>query len=151
MTTACAASLTAADESEILALLERLQRAHSDKDAIAIASCYTPTAVICDLAPPLSHCGVDLVEKQSWLDSWDGPIKLELHGGPLMANGGLAVYQVYTRMSGTKRPTGSLVNFWKRDTFCLSRDETGWRIAHHHTSVPLYMDGSLRPAFDLSP
>jgi len=34
---------------------------------------------------------------------------------------------------------------------CLRREEGDWRIVHEHTSVPFYMDGSLRPAFDLKP
>jgi ketosteroid isomerase-like protein len=134
-----------------VALLERLRRAHRDKDAMAIAGCFTPTAVVCDLAPPLSHCGIGLAEKQSWLDSWDGPITLEPYGGSLTVDGCLAVYHGYTRISGIKRPANTLVDFWKRDTFCLRRDKADWLIAHHHTSVPLYMDGSLRPAFDLTP
>ena len=34
---------------------------------------------------------------------------------------------------------------------CLNRVNGAWRIAHLHSSVPFYMDGSLRPAFDLQP
>ena len=33
----------------------------------------------------------------------------------------------------------------------LRREENGWQIVHEHVSVPFYMDGSLRPAFDLQP
>jgi PhnB protein len=43
------------------------------------------------------------------------------------------------------------VNFWMRETLCLARRGSGWRIVHEHTSVPFYMDASLRPAFDLEP
>jgi ketosteroid isomerase-like protein len=33
-----------------------------------------------------------------------------------------------------------------------TRDEHGaWKIAHEHTSVPFYMDGSFRAAIDLKP
>ena len=149
MTTAGPTSPAAADEREILALFERLRRVFRDKDAVAIAACYTPNAVVCDLAPPLSRVGIEQATGQSWLDSWDGPIKLEPHAGSLTVDGALAVYHGVTRLSGSKRPAGTPVSFWKRDTFCLRRDEAGWRIAHHHTSVPLHMDGS--PAFDLTP
>ena len=151
MTTGRVTSPIVEAERAILALLERLRRAHRDKDATAIVACYSATAVVCDLAPPLSHCGIDLIEEQSWLDSWDGPIALEPHGGSLTVDGGLAVYRGCTRLSGIKRPAGTPVSFWKRDTFCLRRDDAGWHIQHHHTAVPLYMDGSLRPAFDLTP
>lgn len=107
-----------------------------------IAACYTPTAVVCDVAPPLSHCGIDRAETQSWLDSRDGSVTLESREGSLTVETGLAVYQGYTRLSGTNRPAGTPVGFGKRDTFCPRRNEAGWRIAHHHTSSPLYMGGS---------
>jgi ketosteroid isomerase-like protein len=38
-----------------------------------------------------------------------------------------------------------------RATVSLRRHQGGWQIVHEHTSVPFYMDGSLRPAFDLQP
>jgi ketosteroid isomerase-like protein len=38
-----------------------------------------------------------------------------------------------------------------RETLCLEREADSWRIVHEHTSVPFYMDGSMRPAFDLKP
>jgi hypothetical protein len=40
---------------------------------------------------------------------------------------------------------------FEREAVIFSRSEGGWRIVHEHTSVPFYMDGSLRPAFDLEP
>jgi ketosteroid isomerase-like protein len=43
------------------------------------------------------------------------------------------------------------IDFWLRDTFCPKRHGDRWRIVHMHSSVPFYMDGSLRPAFDLAP
>jgi ketosteroid isomerase-like protein len=43
------------------------------------------------------------------------------------------------------------VRFWMRATVCLHRERGAWRIGYEHTSVPFYMDGSLRPAFDLKP
>lgn len=39
-----------------------------------------------------------------------------------------------------------------RETLCLERQGSGeWKIVHEHTSVPFYMDATLRPAFDLEP
>jgi len=43
------------------------------------------------------------------------------------------------------------VDFWMRETLCLERAAGTWRIVHEHASVPFYMDGSLRAAFDLRP
>jgi cyanophycinase-like exopeptidase len=33
----------------------------------------------------------------------------------------------------------------------LRKTGDGWKVTHEHTSVPFYMDGTARPAFDLRP
>lgn len=43
------------------------------------------------------------------------------------------------------------VDFWTRETQCLRREEGKWLIVDEHPSIPLHLDGSLRPAFDLQP
>jgi ketosteroid isomerase-like protein len=150
MTTAPLRKATSRDEDEILALLAALRQAHHDKDAAAIAAAYADDAIICNLAPPLFHRGVDLKEEQAWLDTWEGPIDLEPRGYSLRISGDIAYAQGYTRMSGTKT-SGQQISFWLRDTICLNRVSGAWKIVHLHSSVPFYMDGSLRPAFDLQP
>jgi ketosteroid isomerase-like protein len=139
------------DQTEILALLGALRRAHHDKDAAAIAAAYASDAAICDLWPPLSHHGVDVAEKQAWLDSWEGPIELEARPGTLAISGDLAVHYGFTRMSGHPKIAGREIGFWLRDTIVPKRENGRWRIVHLHSSVPFYMDGSLRPAFDFAP
>jgi ketosteroid isomerase-like protein len=74
---------------------------------------------------------------------------LEPQEGLLTVGGDLAVYLGRTRLSGTKRAAGTPVSFWKRDTICLKRAKRGG--AHQRTSLPVCMDGSLRPALDLTP
>jgi ketosteroid isomerase-like protein len=54
-------------------------------------------------------------------------------------------------MDGNKKGVDQRVSFWMRETLCLLRKGEAWQIVHEHTSVPFYMDGSLRPAFDLQP
>jgi len=54
-------------------------------------------------------------------------------------------------MSGTPKAAGRPISFWMRATMCFERIDGAWRFVHEHTSVPFYMDGSLRPAFDLLP
>jgi ketosteroid isomerase-like protein len=68
-----------------------------------------------------------------------------------MVSGDFAVCHGFMHMSGTKKGAEQAVNFWMRETLCLQRQGDGWRIVHEHTSVPFYMDASLRPAFDLQP
>jgi ketosteroid isomerase-like protein len=151
MTTAPLRKAASRDEDEILALFDSLRQAHHDKDAAAIAAAYTDDAIVCDLAPPLFHRGVDVKEKQAWLDSWEGPIDLEPRDFSLTISGDIAYTQGYLRMSGTPKAAGRPVSFWLRDTICVSRVNGAWKIVHLHSSVPFYMDGSLRPAFDLQP
>jgi ketosteroid isomerase-like protein len=151
MTTATMRKETSRDQDEILALFDALRQAHHDKDGAAIAAAYADDAIICDLSPPLFHRGVDIKEKQAWLDSWEGPIDLEPRGYSLTVSGDVAYAQGYTRMSGTPKAAGRHVSFWLRDTICLNYANGAWKIAHMHSSVPFYMDGSLRPAFDLQP
>ena len=53
-------------------------------------------------------------------------------------------------MTGTKTD-GERADLWFRATACLRREDSGWRIAHVHNSVPFAMDGSDRALLDLEP
>jgi ketosteroid isomerase-like protein len=139
------------DEADILALLETRYQAHHNKDGASIAAAYAPDAAVFSLAPPLIHHGVDPVEKQTWLDSWATPVEIESRDFKLTVSGDFAFGHGFLRLSGTKKGPEGTVSFWMRSTVCLQRQGTGWRIVHEHVSVPFYMDGSLRPAFDLQP
>lgn len=139
------------DESDIRALIERALKARHDKDAAAIVAPYARDAAVYNLAPPLVHHGVDQNETQAWLDTWETPLDLESRDFSVTVSGDFAFCHGFLRMSGTKKGAEGAVNFWMRETLCLERTGSGWQIVHEHTSVPFYMDGSLRPAFDLQP
>jgi ketosteroid isomerase-like protein len=139
------------DEADIRALVESVHKAHRNKDAAAIVAPYAKDAVVFNLAPPLSHRGMDLQEKKAWLDTWEGPIDCESRDLSITVSGDFAFCHGFYRLSGTPKAAGRPVSFWMRATVCLRRDGGAWRIVHEHTSVPFYMDGSLRPAFDLQP
>ncbi len=142
---------TSNDEAGIRVLIETLNRAHHDTDAAAIAAPYARDAVVYDLAPPLRHLGIDIQDKQAWLDTWDGPVEMEARDFDITIAGDLAVGHGYFRLGGVKKELGQPISFWMRATLVLRHNDGGWRIVHEHTSVPFYMDGSLRPAFDLQP
>jgi ketosteroid isomerase-like protein len=142
---------TSKDEADIRALIESVPKMHHNKDAGAIIAPYAPNAVIFNLAPPLSHGGMDLEEKQAWLDTWEGPIERESRDLNITVSGDFAFCHGFYRLGGTPKAAGRPISFWMRATVCLHRDGGAWRIVHEHTSVPFYMDGSLRPAFDLKP
>jgi ketosteroid isomerase-like protein len=151
MSTAIRKLHSSKEEAEIRALLASIHKAHHRKDAAAIVAPYAQDATVFNLAPPLSHRGADLPEKQAWLDSWEGPIDYESRDLNITVSGDFAFGHGYYRLSGTPKAAGRPISFWMRATVCLHRDGGAWRIVHEHTSVPFYMDGSLRPAFDLEP
>jgi len=142
---------TTADEAAVLAVVETLRKANLDKNAGLFAAQFSPDAAIFNLAPPLVHHGVDLSEKQAWMDSWATPIEIDSRDLKVTVSGDFAFVHGFLRLSGTKKGAEGAVRFWMRETLCMERQGSGWRIVHEHTSVPFYMDGTFRPAFDLEP
>ena len=128
-----------------------MAKARYEKNPQAMAAPYLADAAIFNLAPPLVHHGLDIAETQEWLDTWNGPIHIEPRDFQISIAGDIAFCYGYMRLTGNKKGVEQTVSFWMRETLCLQRTEDGWRIAHEHTSVPFYMDGSSRPAFDLEP
>jgi ketosteroid isomerase-like protein len=155
MTTAtfaeAATAQTTKDKSSILAHIDNMSKAHFDKNPYAVAANYAPDAAIYNLAPPLIHHGIDLEEKQAWFNTWNGPIEIEPRDFQVTVSGDTAVAWGYMRLTGNKIGVDHPVSFWMRETICLERQEDNWRVIHEHASVPFYMDGSDRPAFDLQP
>jgi ketosteroid isomerase-like protein len=139
------------DEAAILALIESIHAAHHSKDAAAFAAPFVADAEIFNLAPPLVHHGIDVREKQAWFESWETPVEITSRDIEVTVSGDLAFARGFLHMSGTKKGAEGQVSFWMRETLCLERRAGQWRIVHEHTSVPFYMDASLRPAFDLKP
>ena len=139
------------DKADVLELIAGMAKARYEKDANAIAASYTRDAALYTLAPPLVHRGIDVTETQAWLDTWATPITIEPRDFEVRIAGDTAFAYGYMRMHGRKKGADHDVNFWMRETLCLERAGDGWRIVHEHTSVPFYMDGSNRPAFDLQP
>jgi ketosteroid isomerase-like protein len=139
------------DEQKIRDVIAGLHRAHSVKDAEAVAAPYASDSTIFNLAPPLVHHGVDVAEKRAWFDSWETPIEIVPRDLSITVSGDFAFAHCYLHMSGTKRGPEGPVRFWMRETMFFERIRGSWLIVHEHTSVPFYMDGTLRPAFDLQP
>ncbi len=151
MTTATLNDQSSKDEAAIRALVETVHKAHHSKDAAAIVAPYARDAVVFDLAPPLSHRGIDPRELEAWLDTWEGPVDLESRDFSITVSGELAFCHGFYRLSATTKADGERAIFWMRATVCLLRTGGTWRIVHEHTSVPFYMDGSFRAAVDLKP
>ena len=141
------------DVAQIRALLEGQVSAIRAKDTDAALAPYAPELVRFDLAPPLATAGpqaLDRADLEGWFATWDGPIGFELRDLAISVGGDLAFCHGFVRISGTKIG-GEWNDVWARLTVCLRRIGSTWRIVHEHTSVPFYMDGSLRAAVDLQP
>jgi PhnB protein len=105
------------------------------------------------LAPPLQYVGAEAhnpKELTDWFDTWKGPIGYDLCDFSVAAGEDLAYSYGLVHMSGT-RTDGGETDVWVRQTLCLRRIGDAWKIAHEHTSVPFYMDGSNKAALDLKP
>lgn len=141
------------DEAEILRLIEDQAEAIRSKNADAALGPYAPEIVKFDLAPPLQYAGPEALDSQgieAWFDTWDGAIGIELRDFSVTAGEDLAFCHGLIRISGTKIDSGE-ASVWTRATMCLRRTSARWKIVHEHSSVPFYMDGSLRAATDLAP
>jgi ketosteroid isomerase-like protein len=139
------------EESDILAIIDAVSKAHHDKDANALVAPYAADAAVFNLAPTLWRQGLKLEEMKAWLETWEGPIERESRDFSVTVTGDHAFCHGFYRLSGTPKSAGRVISFWMRVTLVLSKQGSSWQIVHEHTSVPFYMDGSLRPAFDLEP
>jgi PhnB protein len=150
MATATLESPATTEQAAILAVAERVRRAHHNKDAEAIVAEHAHDAALFSLAPPLLH-RPSVEETQRWLNTWRGPVEFSYHDLQIRVSGNLAVAHGYARLAGKKVGAAGAVAFWFRGTLTFERGNGDWHIVHEHHSVPFYMDGSLRPAFDLTP
>jgi ketosteroid isomerase-like protein len=105
------------------------------------------------LGPPLQYVGAEAHNPKGltdWFNTWKGPIGYDLHDFSVTAGEDLAHSYGLVHMSGT-RTDGKETDVWVRQTLCLRKVEGAWTIAHEHTSVPFYIDGSNKAALDLKP
>jgi ketosteroid isomerase-like protein len=142
--------MTSQHDGEIRALIEEHAAALRRKDAGGVVAHQATDFVLYSLAPPLRTVASGPEGLEAWFATWQGPIGYEIHDLGIAADGDVAFCHGFARMTGTKTD-GVAVDLWFRITLGLRRAAEGWTIAHEHTSVPFYMDGSLRAAVDLKP
>lgn len=137
-------------KDEIRSLCKRLADGHREKDANLIAECYSPDAVIYDLAPPLGRRGLDRDATARWLASWRGPIEFGGDDVEMITAEDIGWTSGYVRLMGEKND-GEKVDLWFRSTMCFRKIDGRWKIVLDHSSVPFRMDGSYRACTDLKP
>jgi PhnB protein len=144
------ASGKATAEAEIRALVDDLAEAIRAKDVGGVMSHCAPDIVTFDLAPPLISATANATGLEAWFATWRGPLGYEVRDLKVTAGDDVAFCHSLNRLFGTNTD-GEKADVWFRQTLCLRKIESKWRIAHQHESVPFYMDGSYRAAVDLEP
>jgi uncharacterized protein (TIGR02246 family) len=142
-------SASSHDEAQIRAVIDARASAMRNKDVQGVLSGFADDAVGFFLETPLEQSPLrqDLA---GWFASWVGPIGYEMKQLHISSGGDVAYGYTLSRMTGP-RTDGEETDLWFRETFCLRRTDGRWFITHIHESVPLYMDGIVRAAFDLTP
>jgi ketosteroid isomerase-like protein len=140
----------ASDEAAIRKATQDWARAIGEKNADAVSRFFTDDVVTFDLAPPLKHTGFDRKMLEGWFKTWDGRIGYELSDQVVTVSDSLAVSRSLDHMTGTKTD-GEKVDVWTRSTVVFRKEGGAWKVMHVHSSVPFYMDGSLKAAVDLEP
>lgn len=140
-------------EAEIRALVEERAEAVRSKDAGRAIATLADDVVAFELPPPLALGPEQLRDQaalEAWFAGWEGPLEVEIRDLDVAVFGGVGYCHSLNRLGGT-RSDGRRVSFWMRSTLGLRRIGEQWKIAHAHSSVPFYMDGSFRAALDLRP
>ena len=129
--------------ADIRALDERFVAAFKAKDLDGIMKVYAPdqTLVVFDVVPPRQYVGAAAYRKdwQTFLDSFDGPITVELTDLDVGADRNLAYSHSIQRVAGTDKQ-GKKLDLTVRVTDVYKKIRGRWLIVHEHVSVPVDLD-----------
>jgi ketosteroid isomerase-like protein len=122
-------------------------------DVKAMLQYYASQVVEFSLAPPLALLtdGTDPVPTEQWIGTFETPPKRTVTRLEITADGDVAFATSIDSLTATPRGTAEPFTMWFRVTLGLRRIDGKWLVTHEHSSVPFYMDGSLRAAVDLNP
>ena len=147
------ASARADDRAEIRALEERFVAAMKAKDLDAIMKVYAPgrTLFVFDVIPPRQYVGAAAYRKdwQTFLDTFEGPITVELTDLDVAADRNLAFSHSIQRVAGTDKQ-GKKLDLTVRVTDVYKKARGRWLIIHEHVSVPVDLD-SDKPDLNSKP
>lgn len=129
--------------ADIKALEDRFVAAFKAKDVDAIMKVYAPgqALVVFDVIPPRQYDGAAAYRKdwQTFLDSIDGPVTVELTDLDIGADRNLAYSHSIQRVSGTDKQ-GKKLDLTVRVTDVYRKTGGRWYIVHEHVSVPVDLD-----------
>ncbi len=129
--------------ADIRALEERFVAAFKAKDLDGIMKVYAPdqTLVVFDVVPPRQYVGASAYRKdwQTFLDSFEGPITVELSDLDVAADRNLAYSHSIQHVAGTDKQ-GKKLDLTVRVTDVYKKVRGRWLIVHEHVSVPVDLD-----------
>jgi ketosteroid isomerase-like protein len=90
-----------------------------------------------DVVDPLRRMGKLAARSRTaaWLESYDGPIGLEIRDSQITVDGDVAFSHALHRVTGTLKDKAA-VDMWFRTTLGFRRIGGRWLIFHEHGSVP---------------
>ena len=129
--------------ADIRALEERFVAAFKAKDLDAIMKAYAPgqTVVVFDVIPPRQYVGAAAYRKdwQAFLESFAGPITVELTDLDVGTDSNLAYSHSIQRVAGTDKQ-GKKLDLTVRVTDVYKKVRGRWLIIHEHISVPVDLE-----------
>jgi uncharacterized protein (TIGR02246 family) len=129
--------------ADIKALEDQFIAAFKAKDLDAIMKVYVPdqTLFIFDVVPPRQYVGAAAYRKdwQEFLDSFNGPITVELTDLDITAEDNLAYSHSIQRVTGTDKQ-GKKLDLTARVTDVYKKINGNWLVVHEHVSIPVDLD-----------
>lgn len=129
--------------ADITALENRFVAAFKAKDLDGIMRVYAPgqALVVFDVVPPRQYVGAAAYRKdwQTFLDSFNGPITVELTDLDIGADRNLAYSHSIQRVAGADRQ-GKKLDLTVRVTDVYQKIGGRWFVIHEHVSVPVDLD-----------
>ena len=130
-------------KADITALENRFVAAFKSKDLNGIMKVYAPgqALVVFDVVPPRQYVGAAAYRKdwQTFLDSFNGPITVELTDLDVGADRNLAYSHSMQRVAGTDKQ-GKKLDLTVRVTDVYRKIRGQWFVIHEHVSVPVDLE-----------
>ena len=130
-------------QADIRALEDRFVAAVKAKDLDAIMKVYVPdqTLFVFDVVPPRQYVGAAAYRKdwQEFLDTFNGPITLDLTDLDITTDDSLAYGHSIQRVAGTNKE-GKKLDLTVRVTDVYKKINGNWLVIHEHVSVPVDLE-----------
>jgi ketosteroid isomerase-like protein len=117
----------------------------------AIMADVADDIVTFDVVDPLRRTGKPAAHSRTvaWLESYDGPIGLEIRDLQITVDGDVAFTHALNRVTGRLKANAT-VDMWFRTTLGFRRSGGRWLIVHEHGSVPFNPE-NLQASLGLKP